>query len=172
MSALPTPSQTIGPFFSFGLEWMAAGDVVPPGTPGAQALTGKVTDGQGDPVPDAMIEVYQADPDGHFPPGWPGFARALTDEEGRYRLTVVKPGRVDERQAPHLEVTLFARGLLQRLATRMYFPDEDDANASDPLLASIGDPGRVSTLVARPAPSGLEFDLCLQGPDETVFVVW
>ena len=165
-----TPSQTIGPFFHFAMEAMAGGDVVAPGTPGAVAVTGTVLDGHGEPVPDAMVEVYQADPQGAFPPGWHGFARALTDGDGRFGLTVVKPGSVDGRQAPHLEVILFARGLLQRLATRMYFPDEEDANASDPLLAGIGD--RAASLVARPAPSGLQFDLCLQGPDETVFFVW
>jgi protocatechuate 3,4-dioxygenase alpha subunit len=172
MNTAATPSQTIGPFFGFALEWMDRTDVVAPGSAGALDLTGVVVDGQKEPVPDAMVEVYQADPQGRFPSGWHGFARALTDEDGKFRFTVVKPGRVDDRQAPHLEVTVFARGLLQRLVTRVYFPDEEEANEADPLLASIEGPARAATLVAHPAEGGLQFDICLQGPDETVFLVW
>jgi protocatechuate 3,4-dioxygenase alpha subunit len=174
MSA-PTPSQTVGPFYRFGLDWFEPHDLVPPGTPGALRLSGRVVDGAGDAVPDAVIEVWHAGVDGGFDPLAPGSAapawgRSLTDEEGQWSLTTVKPGRVDDRQAPHIDVTLFARGILQRLVTRIYFPGEA-ANGADPTLLAAG--GRASTLVARPdGPGRLRHDFVLQGERETVFFVW
>jgi protocatechuate 3,4-dioxygenase alpha subunit len=177
----------VGPFFEFGLvrplpetHWWAQPEVVPPDTPGAVSITGVVFDGQGMPVPDAMIETWQADPAGRFPdPDDPasesfrGFARCGTDAEGRFRIVTVKPGRVpwiDGRpQAPHLDVSVFARGLLHRLVTRLYFPDEAEANAADPVLLSVVDPAARETLIARQEDGGLRFDIRLQGDGETCF---
>lgn len=169
MSA-PTPSQTIGPFFSCGMAWMDQQSVVDPGAPGALVLHGTVLDGSGVPVPDALAEVWQAGRSGPSG-GWGGFGRSLTDERGRYRFTAVKPGRIDDHHAPHIDMSLFARGLLQRLVTRVYFPDEAAANDADPVLGSV-EASRRPTLVAVPDAGGLRFDIHLQGPDETVFFAW
>lgn len=181
-----TPSQTVGPFFGYALPYDTGPEVVAPDTPGAFRLHGGVFDGNGEPVPDALVEVWQPDPRGeltresgiyHASPGFRGFGRCGTDDGGRYWFRTVKPGSVrtaDGRpQAPHLAVTVFARGLLRQLFTRIYFPDEVEANAADPLLADI-DPGRRATLVAEPdGGGGLHFDVRLQdqhGDKETVFL--
>jgi protocatechuate 3,4-dioxygenase alpha subunit len=175
-----TPSQTVGPFFRFGLAWMGQADLVAPGSPGAVTLGGQVLDGDGAPVPDAVIEIWQADPDGRFPTDaagpWHGFGRSLTDDDGRYHFTTVRPGRVDDRQAPHIDVSVFARGLLQRLVTRAYLPDEVEVNGADPVLAALA-PDRRATLVAEAVaaadgPDQLRFDIRLQGDRETVFFAW
>jgi protocatechuate 3,4-dioxygenase alpha subunit len=179
-----TPSQTIGPFFAVGLPWPDGPDVVADGTPGAVRIGGRVLDGAGDPVPDALVETWQADPDGRFahpddprgPPGsrFRGFGRCPTDAEGRWAIRTVKPGRLpgpdDLLEAPHLNVSVFARGLLDRLVTRIYFPDEADANAADPLLSAIGDPQGRERLVAAADGDGLRFDIHLQGELETPFL--
>jgi len=177
-SRFPTPSQTAGPYVAIGTAWNANGLMVPEGTPDALTVTGRIRDGSGEPVTDAMAEFWQADAHGRFPPetspAWSGFTRALTDESGCYRLLTVKPGRVPTPggglQAPHIDMSIFARGLLQRLVTRIYFPDEGAANAADPVLASLSQPlsGR---LVARheAASSAYRFDIWLQGETETVF---
>ncbi|MGH9056453.1 MAG: protocatechuate 3,4-dioxygenase subunit alpha [Acidimicrobiales bacterium] len=166
---VPTPSQTVGPFFRFGLAAMACTDLVPPASTGALALSGRVLDGDGAPVPDAMVEVW-ADL-----PGGDGFGRSLTAEDGAFGFTVAKPlpgGATSGQQAPHLDVAVFARGLLKRVVTRMYFPDEAAANGGDPLLRSIP-PARRSTLEAERAGEGqLRFDIHLQGTRETVFLAW
>jgi protocatechuate 3,4-dioxygenase, alpha subunit len=175
-----TPSQTAGPFVSIGTEWEAAGLVAPDtSAAGAVSVAGRVFDGSGAPVRDAMLEFWQADADGHFPPGsprgWTGFTRSLTDEEGRYRLVTVKPGPVagpdGSLQAPHVDVSIFARGLLQRLVTRIYFSDEEARNAADPVLASLGSSSLASRLLAALEPDGSSylFDVHLQGDQETVF---
>lgn len=178
-----TPSQTVGPFFGHALPWSEGPYAVAPGTAGACRLRGRVLDGAGDPVPDALVESWQADPAGRFdhpddprraapPPGFRGFARCPTDESGRFTLLVVKPGPVPDRngrpQAPHLDLSVFARGLLNRVVTRVYFPDEAAANAADPVLAAIGEPRR-DTLIAQLADDGYAFDIRLQGEHETVF---
>jgi protocatechuate 3,4-dioxygenase alpha subunit len=176
-----TPSQTIGPFFGPALTWADGPFVVPEGAPRAVRITGRVYDGQGEPVPDALVETWQPDEDGRFPdqnagqPGgapFSGFGRSGTDGEGRFQIWTVKPGRVPAPagglQAPHIDVSLFARGLLHRVVTRIYFGDETEANAEDPVLLSV-DESRRSTLVAAPAERGYLFDIHLQGPDETVF---
>jgi protocatechuate 3,4-dioxygenase, alpha subunit len=178
-----TPSQTVGPYFSIGLTWEDGAFVVPEGTPGAFWIRGRVFDGNGEPVPDAMIETWQADPDGRYdhpddPRGdeagdFRGFGRAGTDAEGRFGIHTVKPGPVPgphgTTQAPHVEVSVFARGLLNRVVTRIYFADEAELNAADPVLQSV--PGdRRATLLAEPVPEdGYRFDVHLQGEGETVF---
>jgi protocatechuate 3,4-dioxygenase, alpha subunit len=155
-----TPSQTVGPYFSLGLLEPPANEVAP----GGLTITGRVLDGAGEPVPDAMVEIWQADEDGRYRGDF-GWGRSGCDGEGRYAFVTCKPGRVDD-QAPHLTVMVFARGLLKPVLTRMYFPDEEDANARDAVLGALDD---ASTLVARPTDDGLEFDIRLQGQAETVF---
>lgn len=181
-----TPSQTVGPFFSYALPYEAGNEIAAADARGAFRLHGRVLDGNGEPVPDALVEIWQADPDGNLaaesgiysaPSEFRGFGRSGTDEEGRYWFRTVKPGPVataDGRpQAPHLGVTVFARGLLRQLYTRIYFPDEAAANSTDPLLADL-DPTRHHTLVATPdGEGGLVFDIHLQdheGEKETVFL--
>lgn len=188
-SAVPdfvTPSQTVGPFFAYALPYDAGPNVVAADMPGVSWLHGRVLDGGGEPVPDALVEVWQADPAGGGPresgiyaPSreFRGFGRCGTDDDGEYRFHVVKPAAVptaDGRmQAPHLAMAVFARGLLRQLFTRVYFPDEAEANAGDPLLASL-DQERRATMVATPdGAAGLVFDIHLQdkqGTKETVFL--
>jgi protocatechuate 3,4-dioxygenase, alpha subunit len=179
-----TPSQTIGPFFAVRLIWPDGSEVVPEGTPGAVRIGGRVLDGQGDPVADALVETWQADPEGRFAhpddprgpaaSGFRGFGRCPTDAEGRWAVRTVKPGPLPApdggTEAPHLDVSVFARGLLGRLVTRVYFPDEADANAADPVLASIEDPAVRARLVAVAEGAGLRFDIRLQGEQETPFL--
>jgi protocatechuate 3,4-dioxygenase alpha subunit len=182
----PTPSQTVGPYFEFGLLRPPHPEVVPAGTPCAITIEGIVYDGQGAPVPDAMIEIWQAGPSGRYPhpedpridlpldEAFEGFARNGTDAGGRFWFLTVKPGTVpwiDGRpQAPHIDVSVFARGLVHRLVTRIYFPDEAAANAADPLLSSIEDSARRETLIAKEDGGVLRFDIRLQGEDETCFL--
>ena len=164
MTHSPTPSQTVGPFFGFALPFPLDADAVDPGDPRALRIEGQVLDGAGDPVPDALVEAWQTD----------AFARCRTDAEGAFHFVLLKPGQLtapDGRaQAPHLNVTVFARGLLRQLVTRLYFPDEEAANAVDPVLNLVEDPKARSTLVAASdGPSKLRFDVHLQGDRETVF---
>jgi protocatechuate 3,4-dioxygenase alpha subunit len=180
----PTPSQTIGPFFAVALIWADGPEVVADGTPGAVRIAGRVLDGAGAPVPDALVETWQADPDGCFahpddPRGpasgsFRGFGRSATDAEGRWAIRTVKPGPLPTpeggAEAPHLDVSVFARGLLGRLVTRIYFPDEAEANAADPVLCSIADPRVRERLVAVPDGDGLGFDIHLQDERETPFL--
>jgi protocatechuate 3,4-dioxygenase, alpha subunit len=181
VSAPRTPSQTIGPFFAVGLVWADGAFAVTEGEPTGIWIRGRVLDGGGAPVPDAMIETWQADPSGRFDhadsrdakPGFRGFARSSTDPDGGFAIFTVKPGPVPgadgSTQAPHVDVSVFARGLLKRAVTRIYFGDEETANAADPVLASVADPAARDTLVARPSQDGYRFDIRLQGDGETVF---
>lgn len=155
----PTPGQTVGPFFGYALPYPRGNELVEPGTPGAVRLHGTVYDGAGAPVPDALIEIWQADPsgavvrrtgsllrDGTFT----GWGRAETDREGGYWFRTLSPGATEPGRAPFFAVTVFARGLQDRLFTRAYLPDAGagpDLLAADPLLASL-EPGRRATLVA------------------------
>ncbi|HJU00051.1 MAG TPA: protocatechuate 3,4-dioxygenase subunit alpha [Actinomycetes bacterium] len=174
MTLPPTPSQTIGPFFAVALIWPDGPDVVGKGTPGAVRISGRVLDGAGAPVPDALVETWQADPAGEFTSGFRGFGRSATDAEGRWHVRTLKPGPLPApgggTEAPHLDVSVFARGLLHRVVTRIYFPDEAEANAADPLLGSIPDPRVRERLVAVPDADGLRFDIHLQGDQETPFL--
>jgi len=172
---LPTPSQTVGPFFNIGLPGQDRSELVATDSDGAVTIEGMVYDGQGEPVVDALIETWQANQSGQYPDGsseFRGFGRCETDEQGRYWFVTIKPGAVPASgggmQAPHINVSVFARGLLKRVPTRIYFPDEPEANEADPVLASV-DPERRSTLVAREDGEVLRFDIHLQGDHETVF---
>lgn len=161
-----TPSQTVGPFLHIGLPWDDGPLAVPEGTPGSFTITGRLTDGTGAPLPDALVETWQTGGDGRQ-----GFARCPTDANGEYRVHTVlppaTPGRDGAVEAPHLDVSVFSRGLLNRLVTRIYFPDMAE-NATDPVLTSI-DPARRDTLVATAVDGGYRFDIHLHGDGETVF---
>jgi protocatechuate 3,4-dioxygenase, alpha subunit len=179
-----TPSQTVGPYFAIGLPWEAGPSAIAPGTPGAIRIVGMVLDGAGQPVPDHLLETWQADPEGRFPdlhghggpsqlPGFRGFARCGTEDgDGTFELVTVKPGTVHGPggvpQAPHIAVSVFARGMLHRLVTRIYFADEEAANELDPVFAAVP-AARRHTLLARPAGGDYRFDIRLQGEEETVF---
>lgn len=175
---LITPSQTIGPFFKYGLEWRGGENLFPDSTPGRRTrVSGVVADYQGKPVPDALIEFWQADASGRFGSSRTkasgGFGRVPTDEHGRYGINTLYPGRVagaDGRmQAPHVMVVLFARGLLKQVMTRFYFEGEA-ANQDDAVLALCGP--RAPTLVARrdaADPNDYVWNISLQGASETVF---
>ncbi|HEY7484724.1 MAG TPA: protocatechuate 3,4-dioxygenase subunit alpha [Streptosporangiaceae bacterium] len=165
-----TPSQTIGPFFIFALPFDSGPYVVPDGTPGAIRIAGRVFDGAGEPVSDALIETWQADTEGRYATSgdFRGYGRCPTDDDGGFHFLTVKPGPVAGR-APHIDVIIFARGLLLNLVTRIYFPDEEEANAADPALTAV-DPERRGTLIAhKDGDDTLRFDIRLQGENETVF---
>jgi protocatechuate 3,4-dioxygenase alpha subunit len=159
----PTPPQTVGPFFAIGLPWHDGPAVVEPGSDGAIALRGTVFDGDGAPVPDALVETWQ-EPGA----GCRGFGRCPTGPDGRWEIVTRKPAGA-AGEAAHVAVAVFARGLLDRVPTRIYFADEEESNAADPLLSSL-DPGRRATLIAAAEPGGYRFDIHLQGDDETVFL--
>lgn len=179
-----TPSQTVGPFFHYALPYETGPYVAGPDHPGAIVLSGRVLDGQGDPVPDSLVEIWQADEQGRFVEepgvyadvtggGFRGFGRCPTDQDGRYHFRTVRPGSVPTTdgtpQAPHIAMSVLARGMLRRVVTRVYFPDEPEANAADPLLGFL-DEARRPTLLATDHGSGYRFDVHLQGDDETVFL--
>ncbi|MBJ6121990.1 protocatechuate 3,4-dioxygenase subunit alpha [Sphingomonas mollis] len=203
-----TPSQTVGPFFHYGLPWKGGADLVgrsdmgaraelfgeehyvlnlsaPTGTPLGKVIevAGRVIDGNGDPVPDAMIELWQANAAGRYrsaddrreavpvDPHFVGFGRASTDNGGVWRFRTIRPGRVPGPdgawQAPHLALSVFGRGLIKRLATRLYFAD-GEGNDTDPVLAAVP-VARRGTLIAEARVGGWWLDIVLQGPGETVF---
>ena len=184
MSLLLTPSQTTGPFVAISFERTVVEEVAPPSVTGDRVvIRGCVLDGDAKPVDDAVIETWQANAHGKYAhpedvrekllePEFKGFGRVLSDRHGAFRLKTIKPGRVpgpgDTLQAPHLVVVVFMRGLLKHLATRIYFPDEP-SNAVDPVLALVPAERR-STLIARKIDDGtLEWNVVLQGDEETVF---
>ena len=162
-----TPSQTVGPYLSIGLPWPDGTQVVPEGTPGRIRLHGKVFDGDGAIIPDALVETWQADADGQFGSHFRGFGRSPTDDSGAWEIFTVKHGLLGDGQARHIDVNVFARGMLNRCVTRIYFADED--NAGDPVLETVPQQRR-ATLLAQPAGDGeYRFDVHVQGDDETVF---
>ena len=179
-----TTSQTVGPFFQIGFEPLRRIDMAPPGTPGERTtVEGRVVDGAGNGIPDACLELWQADARGEYPnpnqsnhgsSDFRGFGRIPTDDDGRFRFTTIKPGAVADlhssSQAPHLAVSIFMRGLMKRLVTRMYFPNQRE-NQSDPVLQLV-EPERRQTLVARESRTSgsLLWDVVLQGANETVFL--
>jgi protocatechuate 3,4-dioxygenase alpha subunit len=185
MSFRATTSQTVGPFFIIGLTRLTKVDLAGAGVSGERVtITGRVLDGDGKAVPDALLEIWQANSHGKYAhpednqnkllePGFQGYGRIGVDENGGFQFTTVKPGLVvgpDGRiQAPHIAVSVFARGLMLRLVTRIYFPEEE-ANADDYVL-NLVEPTRRGTLIARKSSvaGALEWDVVLQGVDETVF---
>ena len=184
---IPTPGQTVGPFFALGLDRPEWADMTRNNPMGERiVIEGQVRDGDGAPVPDAFIELWQANAAGRYDhaediradkkidPNFNGYGRVATNVEGRFKFTTVKPGPVPGRgnalQAPHINVAFFARGLLRQLHTRIYFSDEA-INAADPLLSSIDDAGVRNTLIAQRGEGGVyRFDFVLQGQDETAFL--
>jgi protocatechuate 3,4-dioxygenase alpha subunit len=183
MSLRASTSQTIGPYLRIGLEWMQIEDLAQRGVAGDRvSIRGRVIDADGKPVNDAAVELWQANSHGRYShpedkqdkpldAAFRGYGRSLTDDGGAFRFNTIKPGRVPgpggKLQAPHLSVTIFMRGLLKQLQTRMYFPD-DPANAEDPVLALVPAERR-STLIARRNADVLEWNVILQGRNETVF---
>jgi protocatechuate 3,4-dioxygenase alpha subunit len=184
MSLTPTPSQTVGPYLHIGLSWLTTTQVAAPDCPGEHVtIRGRVLDGDGKPIPDGMVEIWQADAHGKYAhpedtqdkpgtPGFRGFGRVPTGADGEFQFDTIKPGPVPDPQggwqAPHILVSVFMRGLLIRAVTRMYFPDEP-ANATDRILQAVPAERR-GTLVARRQGAGeLLWDIHMQGPEETVF---
>jgi protocatechuate 3,4-dioxygenase, alpha subunit len=180
-----TPSQTVGPFFSIGLGHLNRVDLSEGSTGERITIQGRVIDGDGQPVPDAILEIWQADAGGRYPhpeqsttpndaSPFFGFGRVATDDQGQFSFITVKPGPVHgpdgKPQAPHLQISVFMRGLLKQLVTRLYFPEEP-LNPSDPVLQVVPE-SRRETLIARqasPNQNTLEWNVCLQGGNETVF---
>ena len=169
-----TPSQTTGPYLSIGLlRDLVPAALVEAGAPGSIHIRGRLLDGAGASVTDGMIEIWQASPAGVYgSDDFPGFGRAGTADGGRFEFVTVKPGRVawpdGGLQAPHVAVGVFARGLLKRVVTRLYFPDEVEANEADPVLSGLP-PDKRDTLIAIPEDGRLRFDIHLQGPSQTTF---
>lgn len=187
MSPEYTPSQTIGPFFHDALIDRDRSELVTPDHPSAIRIEGTVYDGAGEVVPDAMVEIWQPNHAGRYddptdnredlpldPETFSGFGRSDTRDGGKFSFVTVKPGPVPGTdgttlQAPHVMLSVFARGLLKRAVTRAYFPDEEQANAQDPVLSSIEDAELRKTLVARAEGGVYRFDIRLQGEDQTAF---
>lgn len=178
MTLAPTPGQTVGPFYGYALSYPGDSHLVEPGHRDAVRLHGTVYDGSGATVPDAILEIWQAAPDGRVPQsegslrrdGWTftGFGRAAVDDNGHYSFTTLQPGATEEGSAPFFAMTVFARGLLNRLFTRVYLP-VDGGVPHDRLLDSLPEDRR-STLVATRDEDGFVFDVRLQGARETVFL--
>ena len=184
MSLRGTTSQTIGPYLRIGLEWMVIEDLAPQGVKGEPVrIEGRVLDGDGKPVNDAAVEIWQASSQGKYAspedpqekplePGFRGYGRSLTDDAGAFRFRSIKPGRVPgpdgKLQAPHLSVTIFMRGLLKQIQTRIYFPD-DPANADDPVLNLVPAERRATLIASKRSDGVLEWNVVLQGRNETVF---
>lgn len=169
-----TPSQTIGPFFGYALPYGAGSRVAPEWHPDAIRIHGRVLDGTGEPLPDALLEIWQAGPDGRVPRSegslardghdFAGFGRCPTDAAGRYWFSTLKPGG----PVPYVALLVFARGLLKPVATRIYFPGEP-ANDDDPVLSGVPANRRDTLIAVREHDRSYRFDVHLQGEQETVF---
>ena len=177
---IPTPGQTVGPFYGYALPYAKDRELLAPGSPGSIRLHGTVYDGAGHPIPDAILEIWQADADGNVPQRsgslvrdgytFTGFGRTAVGNTGTFTFTTVNPGPTEAGAAPFIAVAVFARGLMNRLFTRVYLPEDEDALAQDRLLSSL-EPDRRRTLIARRDPDGgLSWDIRLQGDGETVFL--
>lgn len=176
----PTPGQTVGPFYGYALPFEHDNELVPPGSARAVQLRGTVFDGAGDPVPDAILEIWQPDEHGAVPREtgslrrngftFTGFGRAAVDPEGEFSFSTVNPGPTEAGKAPFISVVIFARGLLNRLFTRIYLPEDTAALAADPLLSSLDEDERARLIANRGADGSLHFDIRLQGEEETPFL--
>ncbi|MET0426456.1 MAG: protocatechuate 3,4-dioxygenase subunit alpha [Actinoplanes sp.] len=172
---MTAPGQTVGPFFHLGLPFAGGNELAPTGGADTIRLHGLVLDGAGDPVPDAVIELWQADPAGRVPraPGsfhrdpwtFTGWGRTATDADGHYWFSTLEPGATEPGRPPFFALTVFARGLLDRLFTRAYLPTGE----SDPFLDGLA-ADRRATLISAREERGLRFDIRLQGEGETVFL--
>lgn len=188
-TVLPTPSHTVGPFYGHALPFPGGGDIAPVGHPDTIALQGYVYDGEGNPLPDAFVELWSADPDGNVPTvdgsmrrdpasggflgrngvEFTGWGRIQTDANGHWSARTLRPGARGQ-SAPYISVCIFARGLLVHLYTRIYLPGDEAALAADPLLSQV-DSERRGTLIATDDGKGTyRFDIRLQGEGETVFL--
>ncbi|CAL9584508.1 Protocatechuate 3,4-dioxygenase alpha chain [Streptomyces sp. enrichment culture] len=188
-NVLPTPSHTVGPFYGYALPFRGGEEIAPLGHPGTITVHGYVYDGEGKPLPDALLEVWGPDPDGNLPTAdgsmrrdpatggflgrngveFTGFGRIQTDADGHWYARTLRPG-ARGANAPYLSLCVFARGLLVHLFTRIYLPGDDAALAADPLLSRVED-GRRGTLIATDEGNGTyRFDVRLQGEGETVFL--
>jgi protocatechuate 3,4-dioxygenase alpha subunit len=155
----PTPSQTVGPYYTIGLCRRVENELMQPADPGALRLTGRLLDGDDRPIPDGMVEAWDA--------SGGRWGRSSTDGDGRFSFVIDKPGAA-AGEAPRLDLYVFARGLLKHQLTRMYFPDEAEANASDPVLGLLPVADR-ALLVAEQEDGGVRFDIRMQGERQTVF---
>jgi protocatechuate 3,4-dioxygenase alpha subunit len=187
-----TPSQTLGPFFAYGLtpeqsgyahKAIAGNTLAAPGMPGEHLrIEGRISDGAGAPIDDAMIEIWQADGDGRYAgadrdeadsaTAFSGFGRCGSDAQGGFWFATIKPGAIGDGHAPHIGVIVQARGILNHAFTRIYFADERDANGADPVLQSVPEDRRHTLIAVRsetPAGPVYRFDIHMQGDDETVF---
>ncbi|MFB7336847.1 protocatechuate 3,4-dioxygenase subunit alpha [Streptomyces adustus] len=188
-SVLPTPSHTVGPFYGYALPFPGGGDIAPVGHPDTITVQGYVYDGEGNPLPDALVELWGPGPDGRVPTTdgsmrrdpstgghlgrngvqFTGWGRIQTDADGHWYARTLRPG-ARGRSAPYLSVCVFARGLLVHLFTRIYLPGDRAALAADPLLAGLAEERR-DTLIAQDGGDGTyRFDIRLQGEGETVFL--
>ena len=180
LKLVPTPGQTIGPFYGYALPFEKDNELVSQANPHSLRLHGVITDGKGEIIPDALLEIWQADEhgnvvsrdgslvrDGYTFTGW---GRVAVDNVGHYTFTTVNPGATEAGKAPFIMLTVFARGLLNRLFTRIYLPEDTEALAADPLLASLSEAERSTLIATREADGSLRFDIRLQGENETVFL--
>jgi len=176
----PTPGQTIGPFYGYALPFEKDNELVNHAHPNSVRLHGVVYDGNGEVIPDALLEIWQADEDGNVVSRegslvrdgytFTGWGRTAVNNVGGYNFTTVNPGATDQGKAPFIMLTVFARGLLNRLFTRIYLPEDTEALANDPLLASLSPAERKTLIATREADGSLRLDIRLQGEDETVFL--
>ncbi|MEU4654687.1 protocatechuate 3,4-dioxygenase subunit alpha [Streptomyces sp. NPDC023723] len=186
---LPTPSHTVGPFYGYSLPFRGGEDIAPAGHPDTVTVHGHVLDGEGNPLPDALVEVWGADPEGNVPTAdgsmrrdpatggylgrngveFTGWGRIQTDADGHWYVRTLRPG-ARGRNAPYLSVCVFARGLLVHLFTRIYLPGDPAALAADPLLAQVPEGRRDTLIAAEERPGTYRFDIRLQGEGETVFL--
>jgi protocatechuate 3,4-dioxygenase alpha subunit len=177
---VPTPGQTIGPFYHFALPYEGGEHLVAPGSPGSIRLHGFVTDGEGVGIQDSMLEIWQADGSGQVvqqpgsltrdPALFTGFGRTSTWRDGGYAFTTVAPGATSDGGAPFIAMVVFARGLLNRLFTRVYLPGDADALANDPFLSGLDEDRRSTLIATREGDGSYRFDVRLQGEGETVFL--
>ena len=180
LKLVPTPGQTIGPFYGYALTFEKDNELASQANPNSVRLHGVITDGNGEVIPDALLEIWQADEhgkvvsrdgslvrDGYTFTGW---GRVAVDNVGHYTFTTVNPGPTEAGKAPFIMLTVFARGLLNRLFTRIYLPEDTQALANDPLLASLSEAERSTLIATREQDGSLRFDIRLQGENETVFL--
>ncbi|MGW3151003.1 protocatechuate 3,4-dioxygenase subunit alpha [Streptomyces sp. NPDC001177] len=188
-SVLPTPSHTVGPFYGYALPFPGGGDIAPVGHPDTITVQGHVYDGGGNPLPDALVELWGPDPDGRVPQvdgsirrdpatggylgrngvEFTGWGRIQTDANGHWYARTLRPGALG-RNAPYLSACVFARGLLVHLFTRIYLPGDEAALAADPLLARLDEERRGTLIAADQGRGTYRFDIRLQGEGETVFL--